>query len=724
MLLMKKKHTYLLPAALLAMLFCLTCRMQPPDNPLPAETSTLPEEEELSTEHTYVPGEIVIKAADNVSLAELDALVPGQRVKKVTVTDGNTYYLYRLLNEQDTDTVLYSLMAGGKVQHVEKNAIYRLCFLPNDSYYQEYQYAPQITHCEAGWDIETGSNNITVAVIDTGINGEHEELQGRVLGGWDVVKGEEIPPGVNSDDNGHGSHVAGIIGAAGDNGVGIAGVAWDVNLMPVKTFAQGFFTTTVHIAEGMVWAVDHDADIINMSLVGQLFSMAVNDAVNYANKNNVVIVAGMGNDFRDQIEYPAALPGVIAVGATNGRDELSHFSTKGQHISVTAPGESIYSLRNTDNSGYTYSSGTSMAAPFVTGLAALLLSNRPGLNPAEVRSMIEDSADPLGTGDFNHEFGHGRVNVYNALTSDVHNNYNTIIVNITNRGEPVGGVKVLIEDNNSHTIVQSGITSYGGISGGESGRLFFRHLKAGSYKIRAHVGNPRETNILLLPARAAQEVSFAFDTPMVLIVNGIKEMDTSLLTDEFLYAKALSGLGKYYTMWKTIYYGPPTYELMSAYDMIVWYTGKTSNDPEKNIEVLSGEEIRVIQNYLDSGGLLYLCGNNIAEHLAEADSDFLENYLHARYVTSPLSHDEIFGAGFLQDMQILLYLEDDDQIEPGPGATGILDASDEPDENHWGGVCWAGDYRLVFTTICPNEVLYADPDTFFESIINWLDIVE
>jgi hypothetical protein len=677
--------------------------------------------EETST--GYVEGELIVNVDSSVSDAEIDALVPGIRVKTITSFDTSRYILYRVFNKQDIETTMIALMASGRVIHVEKNAVYSLCqYIPDDPYYSSCQYAPRITGCEDAWElVETPGSDIIVAVLDTGINGEHEDLEGRVIAGKNILTGEYIPPSVNSDDNGHGSHVAGIIGAKGDNGKGIAGVAWYVRLMPVKIFGGDIFTTTAHIAEAIVWAVDHGAHVVNMSLVGMLYSTAVNDAVNYALQHNVVLVAAMGNDFKTKIEYPGAHPGVIAVGATNGRDQVSYFSTRGTHISVAAPGEGIYSLKNTSNTEYVFGSGTSMATPFVSGLAALLLSANANLTPEEVRSIIEDSADHLGEADFNSEYGHGRVNVYNALNLPVRNNYGSVTVNVTNKGAPIGGIKVLLQDNTSSIIIQSGITSYGGIDGGENGKIVFNHVRPGNYTVRVQVGIPQEADIILTPEYRAQEASFTFDTPVVLVVNAIKKADSSLLTDEFLYAKKLTALGKHFTLWKTAYHGPPTKELINAYDLMIWYTGRTQNEPSKNIEILNEQEVTVLKDYLDSGGRLYLCGNNIAQHLRRVNLSFLNDYLHADYITSPLSHDDIYGKGFLEGMEISISMGDDDQIDLGPGAVGILDSSDEEDENHWAGLCWDTDYRLVFTTIYPNQIVSCLPNIFLETIIAWLE---
>jgi hypothetical protein len=364
-----------------------------------------------------------------------------------------------------------------------------------------------------------------------------------------------------------------------------------------------------------------------------------------------------------------------------------------------------------------------MATPFVAGLAALVLSHNPDFTHGEVRSLIEDGAEPLGTPDFSPDYGYGRVNVYNTLSLGVRNNYGSVRVTVTNKSKPVGGVKVLLLDVTGATI-RAGLSGDGGIAGAIAGQVVFHHVRFGNYGVRVRVGATENKDVTLLDGQGTADVSFAFDAPMVLLVNAIKNIDTSLLTDEFLYTRKLTGMNKYFTLWKIAYNGPPSQGLVGAYDTMIWFTGRTGDDPGNGIEVMTGGERTLLKNYLDSGKRLYLCGNNIAQSLSAHDPSFLSGYLHAQYISSPLAHDELLGKDFLDGMELALNMEDDDRIGLEPGAAGILDASDEVLENHWAGLRFNGDYRLVFTTLCPNEIVYCDPDLFFENIMNWLDQVE
>jgi subtilisin family serine protease len=674
-----------------------------------------------------VSGEVVVGIDSTQAEASIDTLVPGVRVKTIATIKGTTYLLYRL-NDSDADSVIMSLTSSGKVRVAEKNALYSLCMIPNDGYYNDFQYAPKITHCEDAWDIETGSPDITVGLIDTGINGMHEELAGRVLAGKNMLTGEPIAEGANSDDIGHGTHVAGIIAAAGNNTTGIAGVAWNVKLLPVKIFSEDDFPSSSIITEAIVYAVDHGAKVINMSIGGGVYSMMTSDAVNYAYDHNVLIVAAMGNDGKTKVNYPASFPGVLAVGCTNARDEVSYYSTRGANISVCAPGECIYSLANYSDTSYRFMSGTSMATPFVTGLTALLFSHDPTLTPEEARSMIEDSAEPLGAQPFSIDYGHGRVNANGALTITKRNNYGSIRVNVTNNGKPTGGIKVLLEDPDTSSIVQTGLTSSGTDGGGANGEIVFHHLPINkTYRAIAELNSVQRSTLTLAGAGDTETASFSFNTPMVLIVNGIKIANASLLTAQRIYEEKLIEMGKCYSIWKVAYNGPPPLSLVSAYDTVIWFTGATADDSGTRIEVLNDEERSTIASYLDNGGKMYLCGNNIAEHLSATDPAFLENYLHATFVRSKLPHDELFGFGFLASMIIDINPWDDDQIEPAADTAGLLDASDTTGTQEWAGISWSTGYRLVFTTFTPNEVascFLRGPlanDAFLESVINWLD---
>jgi type VII secretion-associated serine protease mycosin len=271
------------------------------------------------------------------------------------------------------------------------------------------------------WQQNTGAPEIIVAVIDTGVDTRHPDLSGNLVRGASVLPGATGP----DDDHGHGTHVAGVIAAAGHNGIGIAGMAPRCKIMPVKVLNREGKGDTGDIVAGLLYAVNNGAKIVNMSLGGTGGSRALMDAINYALSKDVVVVAAMGNEGANAQEYPAGYPGVIAVGATDSSDEIASFSNFGSWISVAAPGEDILStlpMRNVyvtetegKDTGYDVMDGTSMAAPYVAGLAALVRSQNPRMTAAQVKLRIEKSADDLGDPGFDEQFGHGRINAARAI---------------------------------------------------------------------------------------------------------------------------------------------------------------------------------------------------------------------------------------------------------------------------------------------------------------------
>lgn len=287
----------------------------------------------------------------------------------------------------------------------------------NDPYYP-LQWGLQVMEVPAAWGSVTPDrlSQIIVAVVDTGVDGTHPDLKGNVLDGHYflteigpdrklVTRQGELKGTENTDDNGHGTHVAGIIAATRNNGEGIAGVAPGVKILPVKVLdsrSQGYVEDA---ARGIIWATDHGARVINLSLGSPEESKVVRDAVRYALDRGVVVVAASGNDGKPQVYYPAAQPGVVAVSAIEkigGGFALPSFANYGEELTTVAPGVGIWSTypRELDNDGdpdgYRSWTGSSSAVPFVSGLAALILARNPSLTVDEVRTIIKYSGESLG----------------------------------------------------------------------------------------------------------------------------------------------------------------------------------------------------------------------------------------------------------------------------------------------------------------------------------------
>jgi subtilisin family serine protease len=270
-----------------------------------------------------------------------------------------------------------------------------------------------------GWRL-THCDHVTIAVLDTGVDLAHPDLVGKLAPGATFIPGTTTP----QDDQGHGTEVAGVIAAATDNAAGIAGVCPGGSIMPVKVADAGGHTDDsagdVEVAAGIRWAVDHRASVINMSL-GVLDTPAMVEAVDYAHQHDVLIVAAVGNsgDQPNPWPAPANLPHVLAVGGTTADGQHWPYSSSGPRDLVLAPATEIETTAL--GGGYAAGCCTSIAAPQVAGIAAMLRSVRPDLSADAVRNLIERAARPLaGTHGWTTHDGYGLVDAYRSLRLALH----------------------------------------------------------------------------------------------------------------------------------------------------------------------------------------------------------------------------------------------------------------------------------------------------------------
>ena len=311
---------------------------------------------------------------------------------------------------RSASTVARSLAKLPGVRYVQPEHVVHAEYTPSDPDYPTQWGLPAIGATSA-WDVTMGSPDVVVAVVDTGINSSNPDLAGQVLTADGV---NFVDPTYDaSDDNGHGTHVAGIIAASMDDGIGGTGLAPGCRLMPVKVLDGTGSGTDAQVAAGIDWAVDHGAKVINMSLGGSGTSAVLDDAAAYAEGNDVTLVAAAGNDGAYETDiYPAAAPGVVAVGATGRDDDIAPFSNWGPYVDVAAPGVGILSTWN--DGGMRTESGTSMATPFVSAAIALVRSEF-GLSSAQAIARLEATAKDLGGAGRDDHYGYGRIDVSMAL---------------------------------------------------------------------------------------------------------------------------------------------------------------------------------------------------------------------------------------------------------------------------------------------------------------------
>lgn len=281
---------------------------------------------------------------------------------------------------------------------------------PNDPLYSQQWHHDRVDSPRA-WDYARGEG-ITVAIVDTGVNCAHADLSGRCVSGYDFVNGDTNP----DDDHGHGTHVAGISSAHTNNGVGVAGNGWSSAIMPMKALDRTGNGAHSAIASAITWAVDNGADVVNLSLGGMFSTTTLRRAVDYAIDHDVTVVAAAGNEGTSNPSYPAAYPNVIAVAATTQSDTRASFSNYGNHIDISAPGVAI--LSTVRQGGYQAWSGTSMASPVVSGVAALLLDQDGSRTPNQIEQILEQTADDIGSPGWDQYTGYGRIDAGAALAFD------------------------------------------------------------------------------------------------------------------------------------------------------------------------------------------------------------------------------------------------------------------------------------------------------------------
>jgi thermitase len=321
--------------------------------------------------------------------------------KKENLRLKNTFVLH--VPKGQANTLVQKLSQNPNIQYAEQDFKAQALDVPNDPDYSLQWGLPKIFAPQA-WDVSHGSANTLIAIDDTGIDGSHPDLAGKIVARANFTTDPDV------DNNGHGSHVAGIAAAETNNGLGVAGVGYDTKLLSVKVLdstGSGFYSW---IANGITWSADNGAKVINLSLGGSANSQTLQNAINYAVGKGVVVVAAAGNNGNSAPFYPAYYSNVVSVAATDSNDKKASWSNYGPWVIMAAPGVNILSAYQ---GGYAYLSGTSMATPFASGVAGLIWGLHPSWTESQVVSKLENSADKIsGTGT---SWKYGRVDACNAV---------------------------------------------------------------------------------------------------------------------------------------------------------------------------------------------------------------------------------------------------------------------------------------------------------------------
>lgn len=475
----------------------------------------------------FVPDQVIIKVQNGLSITDPDLQTTLKKLgmisyeplyKNTTDETLKKYYIIKFKPGSDVRKIHAVLDKDNAVQSVDPNYVWQVFSVPNDPLYGT-QWDMAKIQLDKARDITEGSADIKVAVIDSGVDHTQPDLPKNIQIGSDYMYS-------SSDDTdylGHGTHVMGTIGALTDNSLGVSGINQNVSLLAIKvcgnTLAEG--CTMGGIIQGIREAADKGARVVNMSLGGPGTCVnSAQDAINYALAKNVVIIAAAGNSSSNANAFqPASCSGVITVGATTPSDTRASFSNYGTRVDIAAPGQGILSTKsafcsicNADHpvigTNYVELDGTSMAAPHVAGVAALLLSKFPSMTPAQVKTCLIQSGDPIST---DLPIGGVRLNAYRALTecSDAHSGPSPALSSspslaISPTEEIVASESkiegTVFQDLNNNLKLDPGEGGYAGavltLEGpmaevkmtGNDGKYSFTGLQVGKYTLTEHIG--------------------------------------------------------------------------------------------------------------------------------------------------------------------------------------------------------------------------------------------
>ena len=378
--------------------------------------------------NNHVPGQVLIKFKDGVSQADRDNLLRNNRARVVNKLEALGVLVLQVPQTAE-EKVVAALSRNPHVDYAELDYIGQAFFIPNDTYFVGNQWGLENTgqiikgitgvvdadiDGPTAW--ETTAGGVKVAILDTGIDQDHEDLSPKIVLNRDFTGSSSG----YDDMYGHGTHVGGIVAAVTNNGTGVASGCPSCQLINGKVLNDNGSGAYSWIASGITWAADNGAKVINMSLGGSVKSFTLENAVNYAWSKGVVVVAAAGNSGNPSKTYPAAYTNAIAVAATNNKDQKATFSSYGaKWVDVAAPGENIFSTfpnhpyKINKSLGYDFGSGTSMATPMTSAVAALIWSTPYGTSASQVRTRLESTADKITrTGTY---WSAGRVNAANAV---------------------------------------------------------------------------------------------------------------------------------------------------------------------------------------------------------------------------------------------------------------------------------------------------------------------
>ncbi len=708
----------------------------------------------------------------------------GADERDVISRGGNVRHRYRAIPAiavEINENAIQGIRKNPNVRYIEPDYEVHILETPNDPMFNEL-WGLHNTGQTGGtpdadidapeaWGIETGNENVVIAVIDTGVDYNHSDLANNMwvngfeisnngldddgngfvddVYGWDFCNGDKDP----MDDHSHGTHCSGTIAAVGNNTKGVVGVNWNASIMALKFLdASGYGSTSDAVAAAdyaIMMKLEHYVPVIALSNSwgGGGYSQAMADVIDAADTAGILFVAAAGNDGanNDSIpHYPSSyeLPNVIAVAATDHNDALAWFSCYGpESVDLAAPGVSI--LSTVPGNGYSSFNGTSMATPHVSGVVGLLNASLPEITHLEIKQRILNSVDPkpgltgmMVTG--------GRLNAYSALTITpepqiVYDSHSVddgpegngaadpgetvdVIVTLGNSWVDATNVNADLISADPYVTVTSAVASFGDIPAGATASNFGQ-----PYTVDIDANCPDGYIATLNLDITADGGYMGSDTFNLMIYGDIQILfvdDDAGNSYEYHFTDALEANGYPYIMWDVAVNGSPSAADMIPFWIVIWNTGFDY------VETLSASDQNELAAYLDSGGSLFFSSQDVLYDIGF--TPFIDNYLHVSDYTNDVGADSVAGIPgdpVSQDMNLILtypFYDFSDYIAPDPGANAIfINETASPCALKYPGDGFSGTHKVVFLAF-PFEAISAnaeDPNnqkSLMRRIVEWL----
>ena len=355
----------------------------------------------------FVAGRVLVKFRPKVLADHARQIIAALGARDAAQIPELGLHILELPPQANELSSIQAFQTRPEVEFAELDRILSLTeIIPNDPFFNDPNaWALQKIKGPEAWSIGTGQPSVTIAILDTGVDGTHPDLAANMVSGWNIIDNNDD----TTDVKGHGTMVAGTAAAASNNGIGVTAVAWNCRIMPVRIADSAGYATISDIANGLTWAANHGARIANISFNANGYS-TISSAANYFQSKGGVVAVAAGND--GATVQTSDDPYMLTVGASDSSDLLFSWSNRGNNLDVVAPGHVATTARGAD---YCAGDGTSFAAPIVAGAAALLLSANPDLTPTQVQNILKQSSDDLGASGWDSTYGFGRLNLARAL---------------------------------------------------------------------------------------------------------------------------------------------------------------------------------------------------------------------------------------------------------------------------------------------------------------------